>query len=94
MSAAVDASLNEKKTACRRTCCDRSGVSISFFMSALGSGSVLSTDVAVDAGVEFSADVQPAQMSSDMSRLGKRFFIEMAFVALVFVMLAFVAVGQ
>ena len=73
-------------------------------MSALGSGSVLSTDVAVDAGVEFSADVQPAQMSSDMSRLGKRFFIAMAFVALVFVMLvfvvlafvvlAFVAVGQ
>ena len=89
MSAAVDASLNEKKTACRRTCCDRSEVSISFFMSALGSGSVLSTDVAVDAGVEFSADVQPMQMSRGISRLGKRFFI-----ALVFVVLAFVAVGQ
>ena len=62
-------------------------------MSALGSGSVLSTDVAVDAGVEFSADVQPAQMSSDISRLGKRFFIAMAFVALVFVVLAFVVLA-
>ena len=39
------------------------------------------------------------QMSSDMSRLGKRFFIVMAFVVmafvvLVFVVLVFVAVGQ
>ena len=62
-------------------------------MSALGSGSVLSTDVAVDAGVEFSADVQPMQMSRGISRLGKRFFIALAFVALVFVVLAFVVLA-